>query len=389
MPVARPAAKPVENPERKVSGRSLAAIVNEINKTAPGSVVRGSDVRVIERRTSGSFALDAILGGGWPVNKWAELYGEYSSGKTTVVLKTIAANQILDPEWTCWWLAAEDFDYTLAAMCGVDCSRVLLHETNVMQEGFQKIIEVAGTREVDCIVIDSYPALVPAEEDVNDVGSWSTGLAPRINNQFWRKQAPATRRSLITPERPMLGFVINQPREKIGVMFGSNETTPGGRGKNFAYYTRLWLRRGEWLEIGPKNSRERVGQVIQATTVKAKSSRPQRTAGWNFYFENVVDQETGELLHPAGSYDVLSEIVNVSLAYGAVRAGGGGMYYYGERAFKGRPALYEALKADEAMSTALTSEVMRLVNPSVAPAPDPVATPAKAPSAVKRLKAKT
>ena len=359
MPVAKKAAA-----TEKAAPKTLEAIINQVNKTrGPGTILRGSEINfeAIPRLTSGSFALDTVLGGGWPINKWAEIYGEFSTGKTTIVHKTIAANQALDSEFTTWWLAAEDYEPDLADMCGVDRSRVILHETNVMQDGLQKIIEVCETRQVDCVVIDSYPALVPAEEDDADLGEWSTGLAPRLNNQFWRKQGPATKRSLVSMERPMIGFVINQPREKIGVTYGSNETTPGGRGKNFYYYIRLQLRRAEWIEIGPKNAKEKIGQVIRATTVKNKSARPMRSAEWDFYFEDIIDPASGEVIHFAGDYDVLKEIVDVSVAYDVIRPGGGGMYYFGEESFKGRDAIYGAMRENEILREALAAEAMQVV----------------------------
>ena len=350
---------------------TLAGIINQLNQThGPGTVVRGSELNweKVPRMPSGSFALDTILGGGWPINRWAEIYGDFSCGKTTLILKTIAANQQSDPAWTVWWLAAEEFDTELARMCGVDLSRVHLHETNVMQEGLQRVIDVAETREVDCIVIDSYPALVPAEEDDADMGDWAVGLGARLNGQFWRKQGPAVRRSLVEEERPLIGFVVNQPREKIGVTWGNPETTPGGRGKNFYYSIRLQLRRGDWIEIGTKEHKEKVGQEITATAVKNKSSRPYRTAVWDFFFADVADPETGEVLHEAGSYDTLKELVDVALAYGVIPPPGGGIYRYGDVAHKGRAAIYAAL-GDASLRDRLYADVMTHIHGSVPEAP--------------------
>jgi recombination protein RecA len=361
------------NTPAKAKPTGLVAIINEINQTyGPGSVVRGSEINWENhpRVTSGSFMLDMRLGGGWPINRWAEIYGEFSSGKSTLVLKTIAANQALDPEYTVWWLAAEDFDPVLARMCGCDLSRIYLHETNVMQEGFQKLIDVCETREVDCVVIDSYPALVPAEEDDGDMGDSLPGLGARINGQFWRKQGTATKRSLITDDRPLIGFVINQPREKIGIMFGSNETTPGGRGKNFYYTTRVELRRGDWINVGTKDSPEIVGQEIKATTIKNKSYRPRQSAIWDFYFENVVG-EGGELLHTAGSYDLTKEVLDAAIAYDVIHPGGGGYTYQGEFR-KGRVNMLAALK--EGLLDQVAAEVMMLVTKG---RPTEVAAPAK------------
>lgn len=325
----------------------------KLNKEYAGTVLLGSELNFdkIPRITSGSLSLDVILGGGWPANQWHEIYGEFSVGKTAVVLQTIAANQRADKEWRVWWLAAEHFEPGYALLCGVDLDRVYVHDTNVMEEGYQKILEVAITREIDCVVIDSLPALVPGREDENEVGAMAPGLGALITNQFFRKEGRATRRSLVSEDRPITGFVINQIRQKIGVMYGSPDTTPGGKHKDFAYYTRVELRRDEWIKTdGP----EPVGIVIKATTQKNKSHRPHRVATFAFYNTEVEG-------HPAGRYDTMSEMVDVGIAYGIITAAGGGMYYYGGEGHKGRAALKDAIRTSDHLQTDITGEVLAAI----------------------------
>lgn len=347
---------------------ALRALVNKINKAQPGSIILGSEVaEEVPRITSGSLALDVILGGGWPANQWQEIYGEFSSGKTAVVLKTIAANQALDSQWTCWWLAAEHFDRGFARLCGVDLDRVYVHNTNAMEEGLQAVLEVAESRAVDCVVIDSLPQLIPDKEDENEIGELVIGTAARVANQFFRKQGKATRRSLTEQERPVTGFVINQFREKIGVMKGDPRVTPVGRGKDFAYYTRVELRRDDWITQGDQY----VGQVIKAVTKKNKSHRPNRMATFSFYFDEAPN-------HPAGSYDTLAEIVDLSIAFKVLR-NAGSWFYFGEGEdapkFQGRNGVANACREDEILAKELSKAVLGLVKPQ--PAPKKAAKPVK------------
>lgn len=360
--------------------QSLRSIVASINKdNGPGTVILGSELNYdnIPRITSGSLSLDVILGGGWPTNQWHEIYGEFSSGKTAVVLQTIAANQRIDPTWCVWWLAAEHFEPGYARLCGVDLRRVYVHDTNVMEAGFQKILDAAATREIDAVVIDSLPALIPSREDDNDAGDLAPGLSALLNNQFFSRKAPrAFKRSLTEIERPITGFAINQFREKIGVLHGDPRTTPGGKGKDFAYFTRVELRRDDWIKDGP----EPVGMTIKATTRKNKSHRPQRVATFDFYVSEVDG-------HPAGAYDNIGEVVDVGIAYKVITVAGS-MYYYDGQGFRGRPGLKDAVRSNEKLRLAISEDVIRvavhgeaLLIPEPEPAP-PV--PAKKTPATKK-----
>ena len=139
-------------------------LIAQLNKKFKGDVVvMASDIRgdIIPRITSGSTTLDFVLGGGFPGNQWNELIGEPSHGKTALALKTIAANQALNPDYTTVWVAAEQWVPEYAEMCGVDTERVIVIETSVMEEAYQAVIEFAESKSVDAIVIDSLPALSP------------------------------------------------------------------------------------------------------------------------------------------------------------------------------------------------------------------------------------
>jgi len=326
----------------------IAALINK--KLGGNTVVPASEVTIPQRITTGSLTLDVVLGGGWPMNRWVELVGEASHGKTAIALRTIAANQKVNPEFTAVWIAAEDFDSEYAELCGVDTSRVLLVETNSMEDAFDAVIQFMESKAVDLVVIDSLPALVPSAEDEKHMEEFTVGRGALITNKFFRKVMSATKRDLVESERPVLGIMINQYRMKIGVMHGDPRTTPGGLGKDYAYSVRCEVKRDEWLEVGTGQDKRRVGQTIRVRTIKNKTYPPQQTAYLDFYFADggVVD---------AGSYDSGKEIVALSILNGIVERRGGWMYY-NERKWQGAQALIDSIREEEDLKNELTIAVM-------------------------------
>jgi recombination protein RecA len=329
--------------------KALAALINK--KHGSDMVVLASEVSdMVPRVPSGSLSLDIILGGGWPANQWVEIIGDESSGKTAVALKTIAANQERDPEFITVWIAAEKWVSEYAEMCGVDLERVLVVETNDMETAYDTAIRFAESKEIDCIVIDSLPALVPAAEDEKDMEGSTVGRGALLTGKFFRKVGKATKRSLTEAERPVLGIVVNQWRQKIGVMYGDPRTTPGGVGKNYAYFVRVEVRRGDWIEIGPSSDREKIGQTLRIRTVKNKTAPAQRDAFVDYYFS-----DGGPV--PAGSYDLSKEIAAVAVMEEIITRRGAFYEYNGHR-WRGKDALFEGLRDDPDLYATLRKEVM-------------------------------
>lgn len=333
----------------------LAAIMQKVNrKLGEGTIILGSEMQtdVRPRCPSGSLSLDIALGGGWPLNQWCEIIGYESAGKTLLALKTIAANQARDKNWTALWFDAErSWDKKWVRQLGVDDKRVIVMTDNGMETVYQTCIDFLATRKVDCIVIDSMPALVPEREDENSVGEMTPGLGALLAGQFFRKQQPAMKRSLTAEERPCLGLMINQWREKIGVMYGDPRTTPGGRGKNFFFVVRLEVKRDDWIEEGEF----RVGQVIKAHTIKNKTAVPQRTAVVDFYF-----CDSGEFR--AGEYDKAKEVVAVGLMHKLITRSGA-FYSYGSTKVQGRERLLDTLRSQPELMAELEAEVLASVYP--------------------------
>ena len=334
----------------------VKALMAEINKKqGEGTVVLASEVHdAVPRIPTGSLTLDIILGGGWPANQWCELIGEESSGKTAVALKTIAANQDRDPDFTTVWIAAEKWVSSYALMCGVDLDRVAVVETNDMEEAYDAAIKFAESRAVDCIVIDSLPALVPAAEDEKEMEGSTVGRGALLTGKFFRKVGKATKRNLDGSEKPVLGIVINQWRQKIGVMYGDPRTTPGGVGKDYAFFVRAEVRRSDWIETGTGDKKTKIGQQISVRTLKNKTAPAQRVAVFDFYFA-----DGGEV--PAGEYDFAKEIASLAVLEGIIDRAGAVYSYEGEK-WRGSAALLQALREEVDLYEKVSKEVMDVMS---------------------------
>lgn len=334
----------------------LKAMMAKVNKDfGEGTIVLAKDISTTFRFPSGSLTLDVALGGGWPANQWVEIYGKESQGKTAITLKTIAANQKRDPEFTTMWIAAEHYDREQAEALGVDSEKVIVIPTQDMEFAYQQVIDFASAKVVDCIVIDSYPALTASEEVAKDMDESVMAVGARLTGKFFRKVGGFTRRDIEAGERPFLGIFINQQRDKIGgyAPHGVPQTTPGGNAKNYAFYVRCEVRRDEYIEESiPGQGKVKVGQTIKVLTIKNKSAPPQQSAFIDFYFRN-----TNALGFLRGEYDVAKEIVIMGILFGLISRGGA-IYTYGDRKWKGKDTLLASVREELDLQEALTLDVM-------------------------------
>lgn len=318
---------------------ALAAQINK--KYGEGAVMLANEMVVPVRFPSGSLTLDVSIGGGWPGNQWIEIYGDENHGKTAVTLKTLAANQQRNPDHQALWVASEHYDLDQATALGVDTSRVFVLSTQDMAFAYDTVLEFLSERAVDMAVIDSYPALIPPEEDIKDMDEYTMAEGAKMTNKFFRKVGKAGLRNPHDPgDRPWLGIFINQGRDKIGGWAPNGqtpETTPGGRGKNFAFYTRLHVKRAEWIEVGSGKNKTKVGQVIRTRAVKNKGGPPQRVASMDFYFTDSPPH-----FH-RGDYDRVKDVLTVSVLYDVVRRGGS-WYKFEDEQWNGLPAAVEDLR---------------------------------------------
>ena len=316
-------------------------VMAAINKRfGDGVVVVGEEIRadLISRVTTGSTTFDYVLGGGLPVNQWHELRGEPSHGKTAIALKVIAANQALNPDFTAVWVAAEQWVPEYAEMCGVDTSRVIVVETNIMEEAYDAVIAFAESKSVDCVVIDSLPSLIPGPEDEKNMDELTVGRGAMLTNKFFRKAGAAMKRSLTEAERPIVGIIINQFRMQIGVMHGDPRTTPGGKGKDYAYFTISEVKRDEYIEAGTGVNKTRVGQRIKIRVTKNKTAPPSQVAYVDFYFKD-------HSIYSAGDYDTAKEVAAMAIVKGIVDRKGGWIYY-GDRKWQGQESLVNSIREE-------------------------------------------
>lgn len=333
------------------------ALMNQINKSfGEGTVLPASALAVPRRFTSGSLATDVALGGGWPGGQWVEIVGKESAGKTAIALKTIAANQALDPQFSVLWVAAESYDIDQATALGVDNDRIIVVPTQEMEFAFQVMLDAAESKSIDTIVLDSYPALIPDEEANKAMDEFTTAIGARRMNQFTRKAGKATRRDSNGSERPLLGIIINQYRDKIGTFarYGVPQTTPGGHGKDYFFYTRLEVARDDFITEKRPGIADpvKVGQSIKLRTLKNKSAAPQQTASVDFYFRGAP-----YLGFSRGEYDLGKEYFTMGVLFGIIKKSGA-WFYYDDRKWHGKDSAVTELRADKSIQSAIAEEVL-------------------------------
>jgi recombination protein RecA len=219
-----------------------------------------------------------------------------------------------------------------------------------MEEAYDAAIAFAESKSVDAIVIDSLPALVPGPEDEKNMDEMTVGRGALLTNKFFRKAGAAMKRSLTEEERPIMGLIINQWRMKIGVMHGDPRTTPGGVGKDYAYFTRSEVRRDEWIETGSGDNKVRVGQRIKIRVTKNKTAPPQQIAYVDFYFKD-------HSIYEAGDYDTAKEVAAMSIVKQIVDRRGGWIYY-GERKWQGLEALVNSIREEVDLFEDLRDKVL-------------------------------
>ena len=332
----------------------IDALIASINKRAKETVlVRGAELRnqSFQRATSGSLSLDLVLGGGWPLNSWNEIIGNESGGKSTVAMKTIAANQALNPDYHTLWVASEEINIPWANQLGMDTDKVTFVMSNVMELCYDAVLSVLDERAADAVVIDSYPALVPSDEDEKSMMELTVGRGAYYTNKFMRKSYAALARSLTEYDRPVMALFINQWRERIGAFMSDPRTTPGGKGKNYSFLTRIDVAREEWI-TGPGQAK--VGQVLKFRALKNKTAPPQRIGNVDYYFDACKGFK-------AGQYDNTKELHSVAMSLDLIEHRGGGNYYWRDQHWRGEAKIMEAIEADPALAATLEAEVRHVL----------------------------
>ena len=315
---------------------ALDAALKKIEKNfGKGSIMKLGEKadQQISTVPSGSLALDVALGvGGYPRGRIIEVYGPESSGKTTVALHAIA--EVQKQGGTAAFIDAEHaLDPAYAKKLGVNIDELLLSQPDTGEQGLEIADALVSSGAVDIIVIDSVAALVPRAEIDGEMGDTHVGLQARLMSQALRKLSGTINKT------KTIAIFINQIREKVGVMFGNPETTPGGRALKFYATVRLEVRRSEQLKQGS----DIVGNRTKVKVVKNKVAPPFKVAEIDIMYGEGISQE-GELLDMAVDVDLVDK-------------SGAWYSYNGERIGQGRENVKNYMKDHPEMVSELLVKV--------------------------------
>ena len=296
-------------------GKALELAIGQIEKRfGKGSIMRMGEsggIRSVGMTPSGSLSLDLALGiGGIPRGRISEIFGPESSGKTTLGQHIIAEAQkqggiaaYIDVEHA--------LDPTYANRCGVDVENMLISQPDTGEQALEIVEALVRSGAVDAIVIESVAALVPQVEIDGEIGDTHVALQARLMSQALRKLAATIGKTGTAV------IFINQLREKVGIIFGNPEVTPGGRALKFYSSVRIDLRRAETIKQG----NEATGSHIKAKIVKNKVAPPFKNAEFDIMFDHGISRE-GELLDLSVKLGLVSK-AGAFFSYGDIRLGQG------------------------------------------------------------------
>ncbi len=320
--------------------KALETALKNIEKQfGKGAIMRlGENVSLnVEKVSSGSLSLDLALGiGGVPRGRIVEIYGPESSGKTTLALHVAAEAQKAGGN-----AAFIDVEHALdpiyASAVGVDIDSLLVSQPDTGEQAMEICEALVRSGAVDLVVVDSVAAMAPRAEIEGEMGDSHVGLQARLMSQAMRKLT-----SQIGKTNTIVIF-INQLREKVGVMYGSPETTPGGRALKYYASVRIDVRRIEALKVGG----ETIGNRTRAKVVKNKVAPPFREAEFDIMFGQGISK-TGEVLDIAVKYEIINR-AGAWFSYGDVRLG------------QGRDNVKEFLKQNPELALEIEEKIFALV----------------------------
>lgn len=322
----------MENKEKALQ----AALMQIERQFGKGSVMRMGDSQVsrdIEAVSTGSLGLDIALGiGGLPKGRVVEIYGPESSGKTTLTLQVIASAQKAGGK-AAFIDAEHALDPQYAGKLGVNVDELLVSQPDTGEQALEITDMLVRSGAVDVIVVDSVAALTPKAEIEGEMGDSHVGLQARLMSQALRKLTANIKRT------NTLVIFINQIRMKIGVMFGSPETTTGGNALKFYASVRLDIRR-----VGAiKKGEEVIGSETRVKVVKNKVAPPFKTTDFDIYYNEGISRE--------------SEIIHLAVQLGLIDKSGAWYSYEQEKIGQGKDNVRQFLKDNPAKAQALEEKI--------------------------------
>ncbi len=334
----------------------LELTLNQIEKQfGRGSIMRLGEMgqtMVVEAIPTGSLSIDLALGiGGVPRGRITEIFGAEAAGKSTLAQHIISEAQKLGG--TVAYVDAEHaLDRSYAARCGINIDDLLLSQPDTGEQALGIVESLVRSNAVDVVVVDSVAALVPRAEIEGEMGDTHVGLQARLMSQALRKLTAAINRS-----RTAVVFV-NQLREKVGIIFGNPEVTPGGRALKFYSSVRIDLRRLESIKQGNVV----VGNRVRAKIVKNKMAPPFRTAEFDIMFNHGISRE--------------GDLVDLGLTHGIVKKNGAFFSWDEIRLGQGREKVKEYLRDNPDVAQRLEVEITaKSKPPSADAAMEPVLKP--------------
>ena len=305
--------------------KALAQVLADIEKQfGKGAIMKlgEREKREIDTSSSGSIAVDVALGGGYPKGRIIEIFGPESSGKTTFALHAIAEVQ-KEGGRAAFIDAEHSLDPIYASNLGVNIAELLLSQPDTGEQALEICDALVKSEAVNIIVIDSVAALVPQAEIDGEMGDSHVGLQARLMSQALRKLSGSINKT------NTIVIFINQLREKVGVMFGNPETTPGGKALKYYSSIRLDIRRGEQIKQGT----DVVGNKTVVKVVKNKIAPPFKIANVEIMYGEGVSKE--------------GELVDLAAEAGIVEKSGAWYSYKGEKIGQGKENVKSLLKENK------------------------------------------
>ncbi|MDP3423138.1 MAG: recombinase RecA [Burkholderiaceae bacterium] len=346
--------KTISADKSKALQAALAQIEKQFGK---GTIMRlgaGEVIEDIQVVSTGSLGLDVALGvGGLPRGRVIEIYGPESSGKTTLTLQVVAEMQKLGG--VCAFVDAEHaLDIQYAQALGVNLQEMLISQPDTGEQALEIVDSLVRSAAVDLIIVDSVAALTPKAELEGDMGDSLPGLQARLMSQALRKLTASIKKANCTV------IFINQIRMKIGVMFGSPETTTGGNALKFYASVRLDIRRVGSIKKGD----DVIGSETKVKVVKNKVASPFKTAEFDILYGQGISRE--------------GEIIDLAVTAGIVDKSGAWYAYQGEKIGQGRDNAREFLKENKVLAVEIENKVRASLGVPLLPASSGTAPEAKA-----------